>query len=313
MSSTLLSGSVWNRLSKLSESSSATLAAVPYFGSNATSLLRLDERSTLVVRFDMETISAGQVDPREIIKAIESGVAVHSCANLHAKIFVFGDVAVVGSSNVSKNSDQNLIEACIETTDRKVVSSAKKFIRSLIGDEIGLDYAKEMVKFYRPPFRIAGSRSSTKNSKRIPKHSDLWLVALVEKDWQDIDYEQNMKGRAVAEKAIVNPKVSKLEEFQWTGNLTRFKLGVRVIQSTKMSNGKIFVSPPSRVICVRKYTVNGKQRGIVYLEAPIKYRRRNIESVVKLLGDDTNSPVITYRTKQIRNSELIYKLGRVWS
>ena len=56
-----------------------------------------------------------------------------------------------------------------------------------------------------------------------------------------------------------------------------------------------------------------KQRGLGYLEVPVNFRRKNIESVAKLLGDETNNPVITHRTKQNRNTELIYKLGRVWS
>ena len=67
------------------------------------------------------------------------------------------------------------------------------------------------------------------------------------------------------------------------------------------------VNQPSEHIAHVGYVCCEKQRGLFYLEVPVNFRRKNIESVVKLLGDDTNKPVITHRTKQIRNSELIFR------
>jgi hypothetical protein len=135
-----------------------------------------------------------------------------------------------------------------------------------------------------------------------------------ERVWQDIDYEQEEKGRTIAEKAVKNPRAFELKEFQWSrGAISRYKVGIRIIQCTKTSDGKLLVSPPSRVVSVRKYSVKGKRRAIIYLETPRKYRRRNIDSVPRSLGPNAEHLWNPRRTKQLRDPELIYALGRLWS
>lgn len=315
MSSALITGSVWGRIKKLSKSPSPALAAVPYFGGGASDLLKLREGSVLVVKFDREAIGSGQVDPREIVKAIKRGVEVHSCSNLHAKVYVFGNTAVVGSSNVSRHSENNLLEACVETTERKVVANAKKFVRSLMGDKVGLEYAEKMIPFYRPPMNSIKRGAGIKGKKKTPSHSDLWLVSLVQRGWQDVDYEQEEKGRPTAEKAMKNRRSSELEDFQWSGGkiLERYKVGQRVIQCTKTDDDKVLVSPPSRIVSIRRYTVKGKKRAIVYLEVPKKYRRRQLASFLRSLGASAKQLGNPRRTKQIRDPDLIYTLGRLWT
>lgn len=188
MSSTLITGSVWGRIKKLSKSPSPALVAVPYFCAGASDLLKVRIGSLLVIKFDREAIGSGQVDPREVVKAIKRGVEVHSCSNLHAKVYVFGNTAFVGSSNVSRHSENYLLEACVETTERRVVSNAKKFVRSLLGDKVGLEYAERMIPFYRPRLQSRTRGGRIKGKKKTPSHSDLWLVSLVQRGWQDVDW-----------------------------------------------------------------------------------------------------------------------------
>lgn len=196
----------------------------------------------------------------------------------------------------------------------KIVSSAGRFIRSLLGDRVGLDYAEKMVSFYRPPIRPTGTRARAKKKKLIPTHSDLWLVSLVEGVWQDIDYEQEEKGRPIAKKAVKNPRAFELQEFLWSARaIPRYKVGIRIIQCTKTREGKVLVSPPSRIVSVRKYSVKGKKRAIIYLKEPKKYRRRNIDSVLRSLGHNAKHLGNPRRTKQLRDPELIDALGRLWS
>lgn len=315
MPSTLITGSVWERIKKLSKVSSPALVAVPYFGAGASDLLKLREGSLLVVKFDRETIGSGQVDPREVVKAIKRGVEVHSCSNLHAKVYVFGNTAVVGSSNVSRHSENNLLEACVETTEREVISNAKKFVCSLLGDKVGLEYAEKMIPFYRPPLRSRQQGARIKGKKKTPSHSDLWLVSLVQRGWQDVDYEQEEKGRPTAEKAMMNPRSSELEDFQWSGGkiLERYKVGQRVIQCTRADGNKVLVSPPSRIVSIRPYTVKGKKRAIVYLEVPKKYLRKQLASFLRRLGPIAEQLGNPRRTRQIRDPDLIYTLGRLWT
>jgi hypothetical protein len=230
-------------------------------------------------------------------------------------VYVFGKTAVVGSSNVSRNSENNLLEACVETTDKQVVSNAKKFVNSLRGDEVGLAYAQKMISFYRPPKVKRKQGSAKKPTNRTPSQSDLWLVSLVERDWQDIDIVQEEEGRAAAEKSLKSPRSSKLESFNWIGGKIqeRFKVGQRVIQCTKTEDNKVLVSPPARIVSVRRYTHKGKRHAIFYIEVPKKFRRRQLASFLRSLGSNATELGNPRRTKQIRDPELIYRLGRLWS
>jgi hypothetical protein len=314
MSSTLFSGSVWGQIRRLSQrANDFVIAASPYFGSGATGLLRLRRGNILIVKFDREAIGSGQVDPHEIVKALKKGVEIHSCSNFHAKIYIFGNTAVVGSANVSKHSDRHLLEACVATTDRNVVKSAKRFVRSLLGDEIGLDFAVKMIQFYRPPKRPMNRGARASSNKRPPSHSDLWLVSLVENDWEEVDYVQEKKGWAAASKAIENPRAFEVKDFQWSGGtISRFKVGQRIIQCTKTQHGRVLVSPPSRIVGVRRYRVNQQRRAIVFLESPKKYRRRQLDSILRALGQNAKALGNPRRTKQLRDPELIYALGHLW-
>jgi phosphatidylserine/phosphatidylglycerophosphate/cardiolipin synthase-like enzyme len=56
---------------------------------------------------------------------------VFSLPNLHAKVFVFDNTAIIGSANVSRNSSSVLIEAALLTDERATVSQASALIESL--------------------------------------------------------------------------------------------------------------------------------------------------------------------------------------
>jgi len=69
-------------------------------------MLRLAKGDILIVDMSEPRVKNGTTDPTLIEQYINKGVAAYSSSNLHAKVFVFDDVAVVGSTNVSKYSDE---------------------------------------------------------------------------------------------------------------------------------------------------------------------------------------------------------------
>lgn len=315
-SPTLHAHGVWSRLTALARSGKGASVAVPYFGSGASKLLPLKKGSTLVVRFDREAVRCGQVNPKEVIRLINDDVEVHACANLHAKVFVFGDTAIVGSANVSSSSANSLIEACVEVKGRRFAATCKRFIESLAGDKVGLEFAKTMVPLYRSPQFDGSRRVKARKARRVlPRHSDLWLVSLVSSKWKDIDYEQEEAGWSQAEKALTNPRKSDIETFAWWGPgfLEKVKRGERVLMSTKIDKRKVLVSPPGRLLDIRRYRVKSRKRAIVYVEVPRDKRRRDMNSFLKSLGPAAKALGNPRRTKRIRNPELLYTLGRVFS
>jgi phosphatidylserine/phosphatidylglycerophosphate/cardiolipin synthase-like enzyme len=65
---------------------------------------------------------------------------VYSFQGLHAKVFVFDQAAVVGSTNVSKHSRDNLTEAALLTTDPDAVNSARDFVNALAVNPVDRKY-----------------------------------------------------------------------------------------------------------------------------------------------------------------------------
>ncbi len=60
------------------------------------------------------------------------GVRIHHYDNLHAKVYVIGSKLFVGSANVSIPAKNTLIETCISTTDRKLLSKAVNLFKDLL-------------------------------------------------------------------------------------------------------------------------------------------------------------------------------------
>ena len=84
---------------------------------------------------------------------------IFSVANLHAKVYVLGTTALIGSANASQHSAHTLVEAMLLTTDRKVVEKSKAFVRSIAKNELGPEQLRRLRKLYRSPQRLTtGSR-----------------------------------------------------------------------------------------------------------------------------------------------------------
>lgn len=103
----LRSDDAWPRLRAIArEHRAPAFVAVSFIGKGAASQLPLRAGDTLVTRCDEAAVKAGLVDPRELRRYLKCGVEVHAVANLHAKAFVFGKIAFVGSTNISMMSER---------------------------------------------------------------------------------------------------------------------------------------------------------------------------------------------------------------
>jgi PLD-like domain len=154
MSTELVTGKVWSRLGDIHKNTPRQAwVAIAYFGKGAANLLPLKEGSQLVVNASDETVEAGQTCPADLIKLQRKGVRIFNYTRLHAKVYVFGTVAAIGSANASRNSANVLTEAMVLTTDRQIVNDAKEFVRSVAKNEMGPDELRRLQKLYREPRR----------------------------------------------------------------------------------------------------------------------------------------------------------------
>ncbi len=117
----------WPRITALAKRSSQAHVAVPYLHGEANRILPLKAGDVLKIN-----IMSCQVNPDELEAYRKKGVKLYTSPLLHAKVFVFGKTAIIGSTNVSSSSETRLNEAVVETTDQAVVAAAQKFIDDLV-------------------------------------------------------------------------------------------------------------------------------------------------------------------------------------
>src|SRR5690606_11149457 len=90
--------------------------------------LKLGGGDTLVVNAGIAAMRAGATTKRALADYVARGVDVFNVSSLHAKVFVLGDVAIVGSSNVSTRAAHGYtIEAATWSDSRRFVSDAAGF------------------------------------------------------------------------------------------------------------------------------------------------------------------------------------------
>jgi hypothetical protein len=303
----LLTDTTWQTITKLACKSNSAKVAVAYFGQGASKLLPLKVGSVLVVDLSKQAVRSGQTCPQEIIRLLRKGVEVHSCSNLHAKVFVFGRRAIIGSANASRHSEQGLIEAVIETADAKTVASCKAFVDSLRGEHVDLDYARRLARLYKPPKFGGGERTTT------PRHPPFWAVPLEETRWEAKDNAVFKDNKEVAEKKVKDQERFLLDSYLWTGTGFRrpLRVGELVLQVVDEAPRKKMLSPVARVILIRRYKAEGEDRMMVFLRTP-RVRRKNLRDVKHRIGQLARLLRKLKSPRLVKGRKLVHEILQLW-
>lgn len=309
MTTTLLSSPIWDRITALARKAAESYVAVAYLGQGARKLLPLRSGSTLVVDMSLNAVQHGNTSPKEVVKFLRRGVHVHSCSNLHAKVFVFDGRALVGSTNISCRSANTLIEAVIETDESEVVKSCVQFIKSLRGDRIDLEYAKKMELLYRPP-KVPGPKVAT-----VPLHSPVWVAPCEYEAWDEEGNQVAEKTEPLAQKLLKPGEGFHLETFcypaaDWLG---RAKVGDMVAMLTQQTGKPDLLAPPSRILLIQSYKLSTRDRMIIFLKQPDKMRRKRFDVVLKKLGPEAERWLTLKSPRLLRDPIMVHKLLNLWS
>ncbi len=298
-----LSDNTWNVLKTLSSNSKSTKIAVAYFGRGASDILNLKKDDTLIVAMHLNNIKAGQVDPYEIEKLFLKGVNIYNLPNLHSKIFIFDNQLIVGSSNVSTNSINNLIEAAILTDDKKALADANKFISDHSIEKIELDYIEVCKENYVPPkFEAKGVKLI--ESKYKGQLSRLWLISTKRIDFDDEDYEVLEKDEHVFQKKISNEKTFELTEIKYPASASFIKQVQEgdIIVEIVRHKVKTIVVQPKRALGV---TWNAKKtNGYLRVEERINPITKSWVQLEKQLKQSGVKSISKNSTREIKNNDI---------
>jgi hypothetical protein len=149
---TLITPRVWEAITAAASSAKTpSFAAVAYFGTNGDKMLPLVGGSKLVINAAVNTVRSGSTDPHSLLRAQKNGVSIFNVTSLHAKIFAFDNTAFVGSSNASRNSRENLIEAVWRTRNKSQIAAVRQAVDALCFNELSKDDLEYLAKIYKPP------------------------------------------------------------------------------------------------------------------------------------------------------------------
>ena len=287
--------------------------AVAYFGQSAAQMLPLREGSLLVLDFSEASVRAGRSCPAEVLKLLKRGVMVRSVANLHAKVFVVGKTAFIGSTNVSRASANTLVEAVAVASDPNLVRQSKRFVDDLAGEPVSKEFAQQMAAIYRPPVLPKTPRRTGKTQGVVPEHSPTWVVQLASREWDDADYAAEEAGRPAADRRLEDSGRFEIDDFCWSKAdfARRVKPGEMVVQVLEESPRRHMVSAPARVLFIQNYLgAKGRENSIVFVERLKGSRRRSFQQLRKSMGSAALNLRLKSSLTRLRDSRMIHSLHR---
>jgi len=216
----LITDNVWAALTSAVKSSKRkSFVAVAYFGKGGAEMLPLQKGSVLLVDASEGAVSAGQTCPQELLKLLANGVEIYSLKNLHAKLYVVGGTLFVGSANVSSNSEENLVEVLIKTSERKVVEAAKEFILSNCIGQVGLERLEYLDSLYPKDKKGFGGKS--KATIRLEDSVSYFIYETQSHEFDDEEQRLvSMCWKSVGRHRIKSSGYA-IDEISWHGKLPK--------------------------------------------------------------------------------------------
>jgi len=166
---------LWTEVRRLARKNSPRLAAVAYVTTDTH--MKFGRGDTLVCDATDAAIKSGQTSAVVLRRAHDRGARLFSSPGLHAKVFLLGRTAIVGSANLSSMSVKELDEAALITDDVRAMSGVRLLIESLLqkADEIDERFLSRIESL---PITLPRRGSQRRRPVRIPEPR-AWLVGLV--------------------------------------------------------------------------------------------------------------------------------------
>lgn len=314
MPTELLYQDVWKRITQLSKTCARAQVAVAYVSKGARNLLTLGPGSLLVVDACEDAVRSRCTNPAELLYFQRKGVEIHSVANLHAKVFVFGSRAIIGSANVSNRSADYLQEAVVETSERNIVASCRAFVLKLRGEVLERPHLLELQNLYNSVPAKGIPRRSETGSRSLVTHAPLWLVPLQENGWDEAEKRLADLGRPEAKRKL-NRRFFDLDEFSWKGNLlySELRVGDLVLQVTDTPNAGTMFSRAAHVVHIQR-SRGQSRRMIVFLASHQGIRRKSRGAVLTQLGKYRTLIIGVKETAtQVEDEGAIHALLNLWT
>lgn len=207
----LLTSDLWTVAAKLSRKAETRLAAIAYVTAETVTF---GEGDVLVVDATRGAITSGETKAEVLLEAHEAGALIYNCPNLHAKLLVMDDMAIIGSGNLSGNSP-NLHECAVLTDQSSVVGQARAYIQQL-RERAHLLTRRELVALTKLPVVRRGGRGQGKAKTHLTKTlgTRRWLVGVTPIDEERMSAAEQATNERALSKLAAKRDVDR-DELDW--------------------------------------------------------------------------------------------------
>lgn len=165
---------VWPDLKAIAKSADTRIVATAYF--TEASGLHLKPNDIVIVDASNAHIKNRSVDRDLLRRLFDRGIHLFHAQGLHAKVFLLGNIACIGSANATENS-RRLCEAVFASDEPALVAQVRNFLDARLdeADEIGepfLDRIDDLALARRRRWQD-GWRGRTRRAKGRP----LWVIS----------------------------------------------------------------------------------------------------------------------------------------
>jgi hypothetical protein len=193
----VLSNDLWTEVRRRARASKSRKAAIAYATRDLVGFRNGDK---LVVDASVLAIRNGETDAKLLRKLHKEGVQLYDCVDLHAKILVLDDVAIIGSGNMSSSSELRMVEAALISNQDSVVAGVASLIEQVIKQSTRLTGKRiaELCKI--EVVRRGGWKGGSRKTRatRIPKLGNrTWIVGVHEVNQDPKPQEQKLIDDAI--------------------------------------------------------------------------------------------------------------------
>lgn len=312
MKTDLVAEATWNVLRRAVKAARGpSSVAVAYFADSADDLLRLPQGSRLVVNASIAAVKAGQTHPASLLRLVRRRkIRVYSVENLHAKVYVLGDRAFIGSANASHSSAHRLLEAMVSTSDPATVRCAREFVERLCKEELSPESLLRLQKLYRPPRVEVLPAERRRVARRVrARTSPLHLSQLTLGHWPEEEAEFHDGGLHTARARREHNTGWEVQSFRISG---RCRIAPRdvVMQVIDDADGTKFIEPPGKVLNVARRKTRRGRVAYVYVELRKVRRRPRLETLARSLGRGAKKRLL--RSGLIRDEMFADRIQHYW-
>jgi hypothetical protein len=215
----VLSNDLWTEIRKRARASKSRKGAIAYA---TLVLVGFREGDILVVDASARAIQNGETDARLLRKLHKKGVQIYDCADLHAKILLLDDVAIISSGNMSLSSEKRMVEAALISDHGSAVAGVASLIEQLVRRSSQLD-EKQIAQLCKIKVirrgRWNGARPKRRKTRIVELGNQTWIVGVRELRQDPKPEEQRLIDRAT--RSLQERLDTAEDDFNW------IKWGVR--------------------------------------------------------------------------------------